>query len=57
MLTNVKIRKTKISGLEELKMLFKREFVKDIIVNNYKKLIKTDIKYYLCLTERYACFN
>ena len=53
--TNVKIRKTNIWGLEELKMFFRD--VEERIVNIYKNWIKTNIRYYFCLNQQYACFN
>ena len=58
--TNVKIRKTKIWGFEELKMLFR--FVEERILcicesNLYLYLIKTNINYYFYLVQQYACFN
>ena len=58
--TKVKIRKTKIWGFEELKMLFR--FVEERILcicesNLYLYLIKTNINYYFYLVQQYACFN
>ena len=55
MFTKVKIRKTKIWELEELKILF--GVVEERILNIYKSQIKTSIKYYFYLAQQYAFFN
>ena len=55
MFTNIKIKKTTIWGIEELKMLFRD--VEERILNIYKNQIKTNIKYYFYLTQQYTCFS
>ena len=56
MLTNVKIRKTKILGLEELKMLFRVKEERIYIFIKVKER-KSNIKCYFYLTQQYACFK
>ena len=59
--TKVKIRKTKTWGFKELKMLFRfveeRTFYVFIKAHLYLYLVKTNIEYYFCLAQQYACFN